>query len=60
MEVLKNPSFLIGFTYTALLLPGQADATGFVSVPEPASIALLAAGAAGLGAATWIRRRKDK
>lgn len=60
MKLLKNPSFLIGFVGTALFLPGQANATNFVPVPEPLSLGLLAAGAAGLGAAAWIRRRKDK
>ena len=28
--------------------------------PEPVSLALLAVGAAGVGAAAWIRRRKDE
>jgi hypothetical protein len=60
MKLLKNPSFLIGLVGTALLLPGQAFATVNTSVPEPVSMALLAVGAAGLGAAAWIRRRKDK
>jgi hypothetical protein len=60
MKLLRNPSFLIGLVGTALFLPGQANATNHVSVPEPVSLALLAAGAAGLGAAAWIRGRKDK
>jgi hypothetical protein len=60
MKLLKNPSFLIGLVGTALFLPGQANATVNASVPEPLSMALLAVGAAGLGAAAWIRGRKDK
>jgi len=44
-----------------VFLPLQANATEPpTSVPEPVSLALLAAGAAGLGAAALIRRRKDK
>ena len=60
MKPLKNPSFLIGLVGTALFLPVQANASGPVGVPEPVSLALLAVGAAGAGAAAWIRRRKDK
>ena len=60
MKLLKNPSFLIGLVGTAFFLPGQVHASVDVSVPEPVSMALLAVGAAGLGAAAWIRRRKDK
>jgi hypothetical protein len=43
-----------------LLLPLQASATASPSVPEPFSLALLATGIAGLGAAEIIRRRRGK
>lgn len=61
MQLLKNCPFVIGLIATGVLLPLQAHATvGQVGVPEPVSLALLAVGAAGVGAAAWIRRRKDK
>ena len=60
MKLLKSPAFLIGLLVAGVLLPFQANASGPVGVPEPVSLALLAAGAAGVGAAAWIRRRNDK
>ena len=45
---------------TALFLPAQANATISAVVPEPLSLALLATGLAGLGAAEVVRRRKGK
>lgn len=62
MKVLKDCAILlIGLVLTPVLLPLQAYATTPpTGVPEPVSLALLAVGAAGVGAAAWIRRRKDK
>lgn len=45
---------------TTLVLPGMAHASVVGTVPEPLSLALLATGIAGLGAAEVIRRRKNK
>jgi hypothetical protein len=45
---------------TALLVPTQVYASAPAQVPEPVSLALVAAGFAGLGAAEFIRRRKNK
>jgi PEP-CTERM motif len=62
MKLLKSPVFLMGLLVTGVLLPFQAYASAPPTngVPEPVSLALLAIGAAGVGAAAWIRRSKDK
>ena len=61
MKVLLERAFFIGLVVTGMFLPGQANATNApYGVPEPVSLVLVAVGAAGVGAAAWIRRRKDK
>ena len=62
MKLFQDCGFLlIGLVLTGVLLPLQAYATTPPNgVPEPVSLALLAVGAAGVGAAAWIRRRKAK
>jgi hypothetical protein len=61
MKLLKGSAVVIGLIATGVLQPLQANAsTPGASVPEPLSLSLLAVGAAGLGAAALIRRRKDK
>ena len=61
MTFYQNRMFFIGFLLIGVFLPLHANATvPNGSVPEPVSLALLAVGAAGVGAAALIRRRKDK
>ena len=51
---------LLLLSATVLFLPARANATISAVVPEPLSLALLATGLAGLGAAEVIRRRNKK
>jgi hypothetical protein len=55
-----NMTALLMFLVMGLVIPIQAFASIVGTVPEPLSLALLATGIAGLGAAEIIRRRKDK
>lgn len=55
-----NIGTLIGLLALTMLFmdPGSAHATRVIRVPEPATLTLLASGAAVLGAIGLLRRRK--
>jgi MYXO-CTERM domain-containing protein len=60
MNRIQDVAVMFTIAVLGMALPLEAQASVTATVPEPATLIMLATGLAGLGAAEFIRRRKKK
>lgn len=60
MNRIQDVAVMFTIAILGIALPLEAQASFIATVPEPATLVMLATGLAGLGAAEFIRRRKKK
>jgi MYXO-CTERM domain-containing protein len=60
MNRIQDVAVVFTIAVLGMALPLEAQASVTATVPEPATLVMLATGLAGLGAAEFIRRRKKK
>jgi MYXO-CTERM domain-containing protein len=60
MNRIQDVAVMFTIAVLGMALPLEAQASVTATVPEPATLVMLATGLAGLGAAEFIRRRKKK